>query len=161
MKKKILLLIVVSFISITVSAQAPFTIWEPAYTPRSRSVPSIPYYSLPDPVEEAERYNATIARARQIVSNETVSTTAFEYYSEKMFPMKVRIIQRRNGAVEISCIGIKKNNIWKPYDNEIVSLEAMYRQATTEKDKSTILELMEYGNYMLIINVDNEVYLIE
>lgn len=75
--------------------------------------------------------------------------------------MKVRIIQRRNGAVEISCIGIKKNNIWKPYDNEIVSLEAMYRQATTEKDKSTILELMEYGNYMLIINVDNEVYLIE
>lgn len=44
MKKKILLLIVVSFISITVSAQAPFTIWEPAYTPRSRSVPSIPIH---------------------------------------------------------------------------------------------------------------------
>ncbi len=78
-----------------------------------------------------------------------------------MFPMKVRIIQRRNGEVEISCIGIKKNNVWKPYDNAIVSLEEMYRKATTEKDKSIILELMEYGNYMLIINVDSEVYLIE
>ncbi len=63
--------------------------------------------------------------------------------------------------MSFTCIGIKKNNVWKPYDNGIASLEEMYNQVTTDSDKSWILELMELGNFMLIINPEKEVYIIE
>ena len=75
--------------------------------------------------------------------------------------MKVKVIQRRNGEVEISCLGIKKNGYWTTCDKGIASLEGMYDKAKTDSDRRTILSLMEYGNYLLIVNSDNEIYVIE
>ena len=97
----------------------------------------------------------------QIVSSETMTVNAFELYSESYSPMKVKVIQRRNGHVEITCLGIKKNGYWKTCDKGIASLENMYNQAKTESEKSSVLSLMEYGNYLLIIDPDKEIYVIE
>ena len=162
--KKAFLMVIALFFSITLYAQ--FTVFEPVNVPsRSYSVPNV---SFPDPLESYKRAQAQAqaeayarAQAMEIVSSETVSATGYELYSEKNFPMKVRIVKRKNGDVAITCLGIKKNDVWKPYDNGITSLEEMYRQAKTEKDKSTILGLMELGNFLLIIDPDKEVYIIE
>lgn len=90
-----------------------------------------------------------------------MTVNGFEIFSSRYLPMKVKVIQRRNGEVEISCLGIKKNGYWTTCDKGIASLEGMYDKAKTDSDRRTILSLMEYGNYLLIVNSDNEIYVIE
>lgn len=164
--KKLLFLILVTALSPLISfAQAPFVVFTPAEPPTtSYRVPNyIESFTRSQAQAEAEAYARIQAQvqAQAIVSNETVSATGYELYSEKSFPMKVRIIKRRNGDVSITCIGIKKNNVWKPYNNGIASLEEMLNQATSDSDKSQILEMMELGNFLLIINPEKEVYIIQ
>lgn len=158
--KKVLSILVVMFISITTSAQ--FVIYEPANVPQQSY--SIPNLSFSDPVEEAIRNNAARAKARaeamEIVSSEIITVDGFNYLNETYFPLKVKTIQRRNGQTEFYCLGIKKNGSWSACEKQIASLDAMYKQATDTSQKNTILELMEYGNYLLILS-DSEIYIIK
>lgn len=136
---------------------APFTIYRSAPTPsRSYSVPT-----LPNLFDEFEAESEARAYAMQIVSSETMTVNGFELYSESYSSLKVKVIQRRNGQVEISCLGIKKNGYWKTCDKGVASLEDMYDKAKSDNDKSNILSLMEYGNYLLIVDPSKEIYVIE
>ena len=140
-------------------AQAPFGVYKPAIVPQSSY--SVPNISFSDPVEEIMREQAAQARAMEIVSSNIVTVEGINYISEIYAPLKVKIIQRRNGMTQFYCIGIKKNGKWSICNQEIVSLETMYNNATKESEKETILELMEYGNYLLIVNPNSEVYIIK
>lgn len=138
-------------------ARAQFVVYHSAPTPQST-------YSVPmllDPNEGWEAQMAARAYVLQIVSSETMTVNGFELYSESYSPMKVKVIQRRNGEMEITCLGIKKNGYWNTCDKGIASLEGMYDNAKTDSDKTTILSLMEYGNYLLIVDPDKEIYVIE
>ena len=161
--KKVLSILAVMVISITASAQAPFTTFEPATVPqRSYSSPSLPsLFPDADAMEERMiRRKAAEAQAREIVSSEIITVDAFNYVSEIFCPMKVKIINRRNGQTEYYCLGIKKNGSWSVCEKQIVPLETIYKQATSTADKNKILGLMEYGNYLLVIG-NTEAYLIK
>lgn len=158
MKRQLLLVSTTMFCTITAHAQsAPFTIWQPAPSP-SRS------YSVPFPSElytGRDYMMEELIRSEQIVSSETMTVNGFELYSETNSPLKVKVIQRRSGQMEINCIGIKKNGYWKTCDKGVASLEDMYNKAKTDEDKSSILSLMDYGNYLLIVDPKKEIYVIE
>jgi len=155
--------------SITASAQ--FTIYKPIQEPvvTSQRSNTIPIISFPDPLEERMRNQAVAqaiareaqARAMEIVSSDIITADGYNFISETYSPLKVKIIRRRNGQVELHCLGIKKNGNWSTCEKEIASLEAMYNKATEKSAKDMILELMEYGNYLLIINPKTEVYIIK
>ena len=152
---------------ISITADAQFLVYKNVPDPPSSSY-SIPNFSFPDPAEEIMRENAAAAaaaaaraRAMEIVSSDIITADGFNYYSETYSPLKVKRILRRNGQSQFFCLGIKKNGKWISCEQEIVSLETMYKNATKEADKNSILELMEYGNYLLVINIDTEVYFIK
>ena len=147
-------------IAISSYAQAPFTVFKSAPDP-PRSSYSLPNISFPDPMEGIMRREAAQARAMEIVSSDVISADGLNLFSESYTPLKIKIIERRNGLIQFFCLGIKKNGRWSSCDQEIASLETMYQKATNESDKSTILELMEYGNYLLVINPETEVYIIK
>lgn len=162
MRRNLLLLATIIFSTIA-SAQAPFVVYKPVITPE-RSF-SIPNFSFPDPFEEKIRENnaraAARARAMEIVSSDIVTVDGFNYINNTSAQLKIKIIQRRSGHVEFQCLGIKKNGAWKICEKEIISLEEMYKAATKESDKTTILELMEHGNFLLIVDINSEVYIIQ
>lgn len=151
-------LIILAALFCTMIANAQFTIWQPAITPEPQT------YSVPSPSElypERDYMMEELIRSKQIVSSETMTVNGFELYSETISPLKVKVIQRRSGQVEITCIGIKKNGYWKTCDKGVASLEDMYNKAKTDNDKSGILSLMDYGNYLLIVDPNKEIYVIE
>lgn len=162
--KKIITLIFVMLIAITSYAQVPFTIYQSAPIPPPSSY-SLPDISFPDPVDDLIRYNAAKAaadsRAMEIVSSDIIDADGLNLVNGAYSPLKVKIIQRRNGLTQFFCLGIKKNGKWSNCEQEIASLEKMHKKATKESDKNMILELMEYGNYLLIINPEEEVYIIK
>ena len=163
MKRRLLTLFAVLLITDMVNAQAPFTTYKPVILPeRSYSVPN---FSFPDPLDElmsdyaAEA--AARARANEIVSSNVITADGLNIYNSSYSPLKVKIIRRRNGLVEYNCLGIKKNGNWSVCEKEIISLEAAYKNASSQSDKTAILELMEYGNFLLVVNPDKEVYIIK
>ena len=56
-------------------------------------------------------------------------------------------------------MGIKKGEVWKPYNKNMISLQKMYQSAGSEKEKSAILGLMDYGNYLL--DTGEEVFIVK
>lgn len=145
---------------LTISSYAQFTTYKPVIVPQ-RSSSTIPDISFPDdPLDEIMRYNAAQAKAMEIVSSDIINADGFNLISETYSKLKVKVVRRRNGQVNLYCMGIKKNNVWSTCDKEIASLEEMYQKATKESDKTTILGLMEYGNYLLM-NTDTEIYVIK
>lgn len=160
--KKLLSIFAVILIAISADAQAPFTTYRPYIAPQqSYSLPDLS--SFPDPMDDMIRRSEARARAKaqamEIVSSEIKSVDGFNYFSETYFPLKVKIIQRRNGQTEFYCLGIKKNGAWNACEKQIAPLEAMYKQATNDSQKKMVLELMEHGNYLLVVS-DSEVYII-
>ena len=161
--KQLLLFFAVLFVSVAAYAQSPFMVYKPLIVPeRSYSVPDLfPDYLFPDPLEEYEMRAAAEAKAREIISSEIISADGLNLYKKSYSPLKVNIIRRRNGNVELLCLGIKKNGVWSPCEKGIASLEIMYKKAESESDKKKILGLMEYGNYLLIVNPQTEIYVIK
>ena len=156
-------MIIATALLMSISASAQFTVFQSVPNP-PRSSYSVPSITFPDPMEEIERHNAQVraqAYAMEIVSSDIINADGFNYYNEKFSPLKIKIVRRRNGQVEYSCLGIKKNGTWRSCEKEILSLEQMYKHATSESDKTTLLELMEYGNFLLVIDVNTEVYIIK
>jgi hypothetical protein len=162
--KKVLSLVTVMLIAITSYAQAPFVVYKSVPDP-PRSSSSLPDFYFSDPMEDIMRRKAAQAaahaKAMEIISSDIITADGFNLLNDTYSPLKVRVIHRRNGQVDFQCLGIKKNGTWSSCEQEIASLEIMYQKATKESDKRTILELMEYGNYLLIVNPNSEIYLIK
>ena len=79
--------------------------------------------------------------------------------TKAVFPVKVRVIKRNGGAVEMTSLGIKKGEAWLPCNRDLISLQKMYQSATDNNERSAILGLMDYGNYLL--DTDAEVFILK
>ena len=96
---------------------------------------------------------------RKIVSDEIKLLNGINLESKQSFPVRARIVTRKNGRVEITCMGIKKGDSWNPCNKPINSLQHIYDNAKSESEKSMILELMDFGNYLL--DTGNEMYVLK
>jgi hypothetical protein len=165
-KMKFIFVLIAMLMSNTANAQAPFTIYKPVTVPeRSYTIPDI---SFPDPLEDMRKNQAAQAvireaqaQAMEIVSSDIITVDGYNLITEKYFPLKVKIIRRRSGKVEFHCLGIKKQEKWVSCEKEIVPLETLYNQASKKSEKDMILELMEYGNFLLVLDPKTEIFIIK
>ena len=122
------------------------------------TAPNIPHssssnswlYSDPFPINtETER----------VVSDEIQMFNGIKLGTNAATPIRARVVTKSNGYVEITCMGIKNGQNWKPCSKPIMSLQSMYNNAHSESEKSMILDLMDLGNYLL--DTGNEMYIIK
>ena len=98
------------------------------------------------------------AETVRIVSDEIQLFNGIKLGSNAATPIRARVVTKSNGHVEITCMGIKNGQNWKPCSKPIMSLQSMYNNAMSESEKSMILDLMDLGNYLL--DNGNEMYII-
>ena len=110
-------------------------------------------------LEMARISAAANADGMKVVSDEVQTLNGTNLATKKVTPIRARVIKRNNGTVEISCLGIKNGEVWKPCDIKLISLQKMYQSAVSDKEKSAILGLMDYGNY--ILDTENEVFIVK
>ena len=99
------------------------------------------------------------AESVRIVSDEIQLFNGIKLGTNAATPIRARVITKSNGYVEITCMGIKNGQNWKPCSKPIMSLQSMYNNAHSESEKSMILDLMDLGNYLL--DTGNEMYVIK
>lgn len=109
-------------------------------------------YSDPLP----SRSNAETVRT---ISDEVQLFNGVKLGTNASTPIRARVVTKSNGYVEITCMGIKNGQNWKPCSKPIKSLQSMYNNAKSESEKSMILDLMDLGNYLL--DTGNEMYVIK
>ncbi|MCH5307979.1 MAG: hypothetical protein J1E37_07810 [Prevotella sp.] len=90
----------------------------------------------------------------KIVYDEVQTFSGTNLATKNSTLIKVHVIKRNNGSVNMSCMGIKTNGIWKPCDKSIFSLQALYTKAKNENERSMVLGLMDLGNYLLDTGTD-------
>ena len=121
-------------------------------------------------MERERRTAATNAESRRIeaaareegmkiVSDEVVTFNGTNLASKAVVPIKARMVKRKNGSIDISCLGIKINNDWKPCESSICSLQEIYQNVTSEEERSMVLGLMDLGNYLL--DTGTEIYIMK
>lgn len=116
-------------------------------------------------MEQAERMEmarmaaAANAEGMKVVSDEVQTFNGTNLATKVVYPIKARVIRRNNGHVDISCMGIKMGETWKSCEKPISSLQKMYQTATSEEEKSLVLELLDLGNYLL--DTGTEIYIIK
>ena len=93
----------------------------------------------------------------RIVSDEIQLFNGIKLGTNAATPIRARVVTKSNGYVEITCMGIKNGQNWKPCSKPILSLQSMYNNAKSESEKSMILDLMDMGNYLL--DNGNEMYI--
>lgn len=89
------------------------------------------------------------ADGNTIISDDISTVSATNLSDKSLSTLRIRTVRKKNGRIEISCLGIKKGETWQPCNKSIISLQKMYESAKTEAEKSTILGLMDYGNLLL------------
>lgn len=94
-----------------------------------------------------------------VVSDEIQLFNGTNLASKVSTPIRARVVTKSNGYVEITCMGIKSGQSWKPCSKPIMSLQSMYNKAKSDSEKSMILDLMDLGNYLL--DTGNEMYIIK
>ena len=94
-----------------------------------------------------------------IVSDVIGTVNATNLANKSISTIRTRTIKKKNGRIEMSCLGIKKGETWQPCNKPIISLQQMYESAKTNNEKSLILGLMDYGN--LLLDTGTEVYIIK
>lgn len=99
------------------------------------------------------------AEGKSVVSDNISTSIATNLSTKLQSTIRIRTIRRKNGTMDLSCLGIKKGETWQPCDKPIISLQQMYQSATTESEKSSILGLMDYGNYLL--DTGKDIYIIK
>lgn len=99
------------------------------------------------------------AEANKIVSQEVQLFNGTKLGTNQSTPIRANVITRKNGRIDITCMGIKNGQTWKPCSKPIISLQQMYRDANSESEKSMILDLMDLGNYLL--DTGTEMYIIK
>lgn len=97
--------------------------------------------------------------ANRVVSQEVQLFNAIKLGTNQSTSIRANIVTRKNGHVDITCMGIKNGQSWKPCSKPIMSLQSMYNNAHSESEKSMILDLMDLGNYLL--DTGNEMYVIK
>lgn len=95
----------------------------------------------------------------RIVSDEIQLFNGIKLGTNAATPIRARVVTKSNGYIEITCMGIKNGQNWKPCSKPIMSLQSMYNNAHSESEKSMILDLMDLGNYLL--DTGNEMYVIK
>ena len=99
------------------------------------------------------------AESIRVVSDEIQLFNGIKLGTNAATPIRARVVTKSNGYVEITCMGIKNGQSWKPCSKPITSLQQMYNNAKSESEKSMILDLMDLGNYLL--DTGNEMYVIK
>lgn len=178
--KKLFLLVTATMLSISTYAQYTYDITikkEPDYTqygigytpttsPNTKS-------SVPDPYEINRRNSEAIRNienkwaaedraiqeANRIVSQEVQLFQGIKLGTNQSTLIRANVITRKNGRIDITCMGIKNGQNWKPCSKPIMSLQNMYNNAKSESEKSMILDLMDLGNYLL--DTGNEMFVIK
>ena len=176
--KKFLLLVSMAMMNLSSFAQVEWDItvhrdpnysdygvkYQPTETPSS---------SVPDPYEinrknsemfqNIERKWAAeeraIEEANKVVSQEVQLFNGIKLGTNQSTPIRANVVTRKNGRVDITCLGIKNGQTWKPCSKPIISLQQMYNDAKSESEKSMILDLMDLGNYLL--DTGNEMYIVK
>lgn len=97
--------------------------------------------------------------ARKVVSEDVQLFNGINLANKLSTSIRAKVVTRQNGSVEITCLGIKNGQSWKPCEKEILSLQQMYKSAKSESEKSMILGLMDLGSYLL--DTGNEMYIIK
>ena len=95
----------------------------------------------------------------KVVSDEIQLLNGTKLGTNTTFPIRARVVTKSNGKVEITCMGIKKGQSWQPCSKPIISLQQKYNSAASESEKSMILDLMDWGNYLL--DAGDEMYIIK
>ena len=95
----------------------------------------------------------------RVVSDEIQMFNGIKLGTNAATPVRARVVTKSNGYVEITCMGIKSGQSWKPCSKPIISLQSMYNNAHSESEKSMILDLMDLGSYLL--DTGNEMYVIK
>ena len=99
------------------------------------------------------------AETVKVVSDEVQLFNGIKLGTNASTPIRARVVTKSNGYVEITCMGIKNGQSWKPCSKPIKSLQSMYNNAKSESEKSMILDLMDLGNYLL--DTGNEMYIVK
>lgn len=99
------------------------------------------------------------AETVRVVSDEVQLFDGIKLGTNAATPIRARVVTKSNGYVEITCMGIKNGQNWKPCNKPIMSLQSMYNNAHSDSQKSMILDLMDLGNYLL--DTGNEMYVIK
>lgn len=128
---------------------------------------------VPDPYE-MNRKNSEINRSilsgleaneralmegNKVVSEDIQLLNGINLSTKLSTPIRAKVTTKKNGSIEITCLGIKNGQNWKPCDKPIISLNKMYKSATSESEKSMILDLMDLGNYLL--DTGSELFIIK
>ena len=133
----------------------------------------IPESRVPDPYEinrrNSEMYQnierkwaaeeRAIEEANKVISQEVQLFNGIKLGTNQSTSIRANVTTRRNGQVDITCMGIKNGQTWKPCNKPIMSLQSMYNNAKSESEKSMILDLMDMGSYLL--DTGNEMYIIK
>ena len=99
------------------------------------------------------------AESVRVVSDEIQLFNGIKLGTNAVTPIRARVVTKSNGYVEITCMGIKNGQSWKPCSKPIMSLQSMYNNAHSESEKSMILDLMDLGNFLL--DTGNEMYVVK
>ena len=176
--KKFVLLVTMIMLSISTYAQYTYDIRvkkEPDYSKYGvKYKPTeIQGSKVPDPYEINRRNSDMFSgirekwaaeereyeEANKVVSEEIQLFNGIKLGTNQSTPIRANVVTRKNGRVDITCMGIKNGQTWKPCSKPIMSLQSMYNNAKSESEKSMILDLMDLGNYLL--DNGNEMYIIK
>ena len=100
-----------------------------------------------------------IEEANKVISQEVQLFNGIKLGTNQPTSIRANVTTRRNGQVDITCMGIKIGQTWKSCSKPIMSLQGMYNSAKSESERSMILDLMDLGNYLL--DTGNEMYVIK
>lgn len=176
--KKFFMLVSLGMMSISSFAQVQWDVTvrkEPDYSKYGVQYQSTqtPDRRVPDPYEinrrNSEMYQnierkwaeeeRAYEEANQVVSKEVQLLNGIKLGTNQSTPIRANVETRRNGRVDITCMGIKNGQTWKPCNKPIISLQSMYNNAKSESEKSMILDLMDMGSYLL--DTGNEMYIVK
>ena len=174
--KKFFMLVSLGMMSISSFAQVQWDVTvrkEPDYSKYGVQYQSTPDRRVPDPYEINRRNSEiyqnierkwaeeerAVEEANRVVSQEVQLLNGIKLGTNQSTPIRANVETRRNGRVDITCIGIKNGQTWKPCNKPIISLQNMYNNAHSESEKSMILDLMDLGSYLL--DTGNEMYVIK
>jgi hypothetical protein len=147
-------IIITLLFAVSMTAQAQFV----EYTPNYSTIRPSTSYSIPNPFSSLDAEIERHHYQNQIVESEVINSCAVSTSTGNVYPIQVKTNLKRNGIIELICIGIKMNNKWISCESYLTDVEDIYRNAKTQSEKSAALEMMEVASYTFKYN--NTLYLI-
>lgn len=150
--KKIILVFIILLLSISSNAQL-FNTYDPVYVPERTTPIRVPDFKIGH-LDEIERNARIRSAANAIVASEVVTSQSLCIETNKIYDIQVKVSQLRSGKVLFQVLGIKLTNNWTPCSIELMSLEELYNQCSSNdtETRSMILNYLEYASYCFIYN---------